>query len=76
MSMAIRLGLTRRKQEKMLISQLLPGKDLTTYIPSCCLRVQLRINLHLVADYSLPFGTLTVSEHPQLLGATKRKAGE
>jgi len=39
------------------IFQFLPGKGLTTYFPSCCLRFQLLISLYVVADWN-PLGSL------------------
>lgn len=72
--MTLRLGLTQRKQGKMPTSQFLPGKDLTTYIPSCCLSVRYETACVYLGTTGLPFGTRTVLAHPHLLGAAKRKA--
>lgn len=36
------------------LSKFVPGRGLTTFFPSCCLRVQLLIGLHLGTDYDSP----------------------
>ena len=58
--------------KKQSISQFLPGRGMTAYFHSCCLRVWLPISLHLRLNVILPFGILkglvTLS---QLLGITK-----
>lgn len=38
------------QKTEILVSQIFPGKGLTVYFPSCCLRVQLLISLHLGVD--------------------------
>lgn len=38
------LNSAKREQAKMPISQVLSGRDLTVYLPSCCLRFWLLIN--------------------------------
>lgn len=76
--MAIHLGLAQREQAKMPIFQLFfPGRSLTTYFLSCCMRVWLLISLHLVANCDPPVWNIggSVFKHFQLLEATKNKYG-
>lgn len=52
--MVISQGLTWKVWVKMSISQFPPGRDLTTYFPSCCLGTQLPISLHVGAKPDSP----------------------
>lgn len=54
----------QRGQAKISTSQFLFGRDLTTYIPSCCLRVRVPTGLYLMLTVTLPFGELA---HHQVL---------
>lgn len=56
--MAIHLGSVQRKQTKMPIFQLLPGRGLTRHFLSCCLKIQLATSLHLAAECNLPLGEI------------------
>ena len=58
------------------ISQVLPGRGLTTCFPSCCLQVQLLISRSATGlSATLPSGTVTGLAHTQLPGATENKGG-
>ena len=54
LSTAIPLGSVQREQAKISISQVLPGKDLTAYFPSYCLKVQLLTGLCVDAIWDSP----------------------
>lgn len=43
-----------RRSRQNAISQFFPGKDLTIYFPSCCLRFWLLNNLHVGAHWDIP----------------------
>lgn len=53
-AMATHSNPAQREQARMPVSQLLPGKGLTVYFPSFCLRVWFPINLHLGTDCNPP----------------------
>ena len=51
-----------------------PGRDSTTCFPSCCLRVQLPISLHLGADYKPPLRTALTARGPPRTKKEPRKS--
>lgn len=66
-------GPSAERQTKVPIPLFLTGRGVSTFVPSCCLRIRLPISLHPGTEWDPRLGYCLVLAHPQPLRATKNK---